>query len=96
MRQDGGGALLTIGWLILAAYLIVVLVFSLALGGLRMARSLKRARSWTPLVIMASGTALIFLTLVWRNRGLLYGASAVLLLSSAWGILANRQEVDQA
>lgn len=96
MRQDEGGALLTIGWLTLAAYLVVVFLISLAVGGFRVAKSLAWPRKWNPLLIMTSGTALIYAALVWRDRELLYGALAVLLLSSAWEILANRQEVDQA
>lgn len=96
MRQGDGGALLTFGWLVLAAYLAAVLIVSLAIGAFRMAKSLAWPRKWNPLLIMSSGTALIFAGLVWRDRELLYGALAVLLLSSAREILANRQEVDQA
>lgn len=96
MRQGEEGALLTVGWLLLAAYLIVVFVMSLVLGGIRMARSLRWPRTWNPFLIVASGTALIFSALVWRDRELLYTALAVLLVSSAWEFTADRQrEVDQ-
>jgi protein-S-isoprenylcysteine O-methyltransferase Ste14 len=51
MQNVGMGSILTVGWLLLAAYLIVLLVLSFVIGAWGLLKSwLQAAAAWTPAV----------------------------------------------
>lgn len=96
MRHEASGALLTLGWVVLAAYLAAVLIVALAVGAARMAAAAAPRGRWSPAAAGLCGVAAVFSALVWRNDAVLYLAAAGLILSAAWELLRRGQEVDHA